>query len=247
MSGRKQVPTAPGSVGGAAERSSSQAIDAFLTDARRLGPATGPRSTDPRLVFALDATMSRQPTWDLACTVQAGMFEAAAEVGGLGVQLVYFRGFAECRASAWIASPKALTNLMVRIDCRGGHTQIGRVLRHVRNEAGRGPVRALVYVGDAMEENADDLCAVAGEIGLLGVKAFLFQEGGDPAATAVFREIARLTGGAHAGFDAGAPGSLAGLLRAAAVYASGGAEGLRRLAGREPEARRLLSGMSPAR
>jgi hypothetical protein len=227
---------------GQVQPSSGAAVDAFLTQAKRLAPATasGPRA---RLVFALDATMSRQPTWDLACRVQGEMFAAAAEVGGLSVQLVYFRGFNECRASRWVVEPRALTDLMTQIGCRGGQTQIGRVLRHVRNETAATPVKALVYVGDAMEEPIDDLCAVGGELGLLGVKTFLFHEGSDPIATRAFQEIARLTGGAYARFDAGAPHALAGLLRAAAAYASGGVAGLERLAAREPDARKLLTAM----
>ena len=217
-------------------------VDAFLTEAKRLGPVAGagPRA---RLVFALDATMSRQPTWDVACRVQGEMFATAADVGGLSVQLVYFRGFEECRSSRWVVEPRALTDLMTRIGCRGGHTQIGRVLRHVRNETANAPVKALVYVGDAMEEPIDDLCAVAGELGLLGVKAFMFHEGSDPVAAHAFQEIARLTGGAYARFDASAPHSLAGLLRAAAAYASGGVAGLERLASRETDARKLLTAM----
>jgi hypothetical protein len=187
--------------------------------------------------------MSRQPTWDLACRVQGEMFETASAVGGLSVQLVYFRGFEECRASRWVIEPRALTDLMAGIACRGGQTQIGRVLRHVRNEAASAPVRALVYVGDAMEEPVDALCAVAGELGLLGIKAFMFQEGHDAAAAAAYAEIARLSGGAYARFDASAPRSLAGLLRAAAAYASGGGDALRRLASREPEARGLIAAM----
>jgi hypothetical protein len=117
------------------------------------------------------------------------------------------------------------------------------VLRHVRKEAEQSPVKAFVYVGDAMEEPIDDLGAAAGELGLLGVKGFMFHEGTDQTAARGFQEIARLTGGAYARFDAGAPHSLAGLLRAAAAYASGGAGALQRLAGGETEARRLLAAM----
>jgi hypothetical protein len=217
-----------------------EAVDRFVAHAGKLGPAPA-GSRRARLVFALDATMSRQPTWDLACRVQGEMFAEAEAVGGLSVQLVYFRGFDECRASRWVVAPSVLTELMARIDCRGGHTQIGRVLRHLRNETVGEPVKALVFVGDAMEEPVDDLCAVAGELGLLGVKAFMFHEGHDRAAEAAFREIARLTGGAYARFDAGAPRSLAALLRAAAAYAAGGVAGLERLAAREEGARRLLA------
>ena len=217
-------------------------IDSFLSQAKQLGPvAEG--GGQARLVFALDATMSRQPTWDLACRLQGEMFETAAGIGGLSVQLVYFRGFDECRSSRWVVQPRALTDLMTQIGCRGGHTQIGRVLRHVKSEAEQNALKAFIYVGDAMEEPIDDLCAAAGELGLLGVKAFMFHEGSDPIAARAFQEIARLTGGAYARFDAGAPQSLAGLLRAAAAYASGGAGALQRLAAGDGEAQRLLAAM----
>ncbi|QRM36179.1 VWA domain-containing protein [Microvirga sp. VF16] len=218
-------------------------IDSFLMEAKRLGPLAGnaPRA---RLVFALDATMSRQPTWDLACRVQGEMFAATSEAGGLSVQLVYFRGFGECRASRWVADPRALTDLMTKIGCRGGQTQIGRVFRHVRTEASQTPLKVLVYVGDAMEEPIDDLCAVAGELGLLGIKAFMFHEGHDPDAARAFREIARLSGGAYAHFDAGAPQALSELLRAAAAYAAGGVEGLTRLTAGSPQARGLLTAIT---
>lgn len=221
-------------------------IESFLQSAREVA-ASGPQPGAGRLIFAMDATMSRQPTWDMACTLQGQMFEAAASLGGLGVQLVYFRGFNECRASGWVGDPRRLTALMSRIDCRGGHTQIGRVLSHVRDEARREPVRAFVLVGDAMEENADDLCALAGELSLIGVKAFMFQEGGDPAAASVFREIARLTGGAYARFDAGSAAQLLDLLKAAASYAAGGRAALQRLAEAEAGARGLLTQMGKGR
>ena len=174
-------------------------IDAFLKEAGKIAP---PAQARGRLIFALDATMSRQPTWDLACELQGEMFDAAAAVGGLSVQLVYFRGIGESRASPFVANARALRDLMVKIDCRGGQTQIRKVLAHVRREAEKRPVAALAYVGDAMEENPDHLCQLAGEIGLLGVRAFMFHEGRDPLAERTFREIARLTGGAYLPFNA---------------------------------------------
>ena len=229
-----------GEQGFAVTRSPSGAVDAFLDRARRVAPA-GPAGGG-RLVFALDATLSRQPTWDLACRLQADMFRAASDIGSLRVQLVYFRGFAECRSSSWIADPAALTSMMIGIRCQGGMTQIGRVLRHVREEARAEPLRAFVLVGDAMEESVDALCAAAGELGLLGIKGFLFQEGHDPVAEGAFREMARLTGGAYARFSAGAADALRDLLRAAAAYAAGGRPALERIAKAGGEdARRLLT------
>jgi len=203
-------------------------IETFLSRASALAPAGG-----GRLIFALDATMSRQPTWDQACRIQADMFREAAAVGGLAIQLVYYRGFAECRASPWIAEPQRLGALMSRIDCRGGHTQIGRVLAHARREHDRAKVAALVFVGDAMEEALDDLCTGAGELGLRNVAAFMFQEGYDPVCEQAFREIARLTRGAYCRFAPGAAHELAELLRAAAAYAAGGLKALAALQARQ--------------
>ena len=227
------------------DRSAPGEIDRFLGAARQLAPlATGQAG---RLVFALDATMSRQPTWDLACSLQARMFEVAAGTGGLAVQLVYFRGLMECRASGWVGVPQRLNGLMSKIVCEGGQTQIHRVLKHVRDEAGTVPVRAFVLVGDAMEENVDALAALAGELGLRGIRGFLFQEGHDRAASAAFAMMARLTGGAHARFDVQAPHSLLELLRGAAAYASGGRDALRKLAGASAEVRGLLTAMDGGR
>jgi hypothetical protein len=207
-------------------------IDAFLNRVQALGPASaaGPRG---RLIFALDATMSRQPTWDSACALQVDMFREAARSGGLDIQLVYFRGFGECRASAWVAASDKLAALMTRIDCRGGHTQIGKVLSHARQEHASRAVQALVFVGDAMEEKHDDLSVAAGELGLLGVPVFLFQEGNDAVAESAYREIARLSRGAYCRFDTGAAHELAELLRAVAAYAAGGRKALAELSARQ--------------
>lgn len=245
MTDRKHVSPQAGPGGIASAPKGDAMVESFLSEAKRLGPVGA--DARPRLIFALDATMSRQPTWDLACRVQGEMFAAADTVGGLSVQLIYFRGFEECRSSRWVIAGRALTDLMGRIDCRGGHTQIARVLRHARNEAAQGPIRALVYVGDAMEEPMDELCALAGELGLLGIKTFMFHEGHDPSAARAFQEMARLSGGVYARFDAAAPRSLAELLRAAATYASGGVDGLRRLADRDAAARGLLASLNAPR
>lgn len=215
----------------------TNAIDAFLDKARSVA---SPNAARGRLIFALDATMSRQPTWDLAQSIQSEMFRATAAIGGLDVQLVYFRGFRECRASTFVSDGAGLGTLMAKISCRGGRTQIGRVLGHTLDEARAKRVGALVYIGDAMEENVDQLAAIAGELGLLGVKAFTFHEGRDPLAKAAFMEIARLTGGAYAAFDASAPRRLAELLGAAAAYAAGGLMELERRAERGEGAAQLL-------
>ena len=106
----------------------------------RVDPARG------RLIFAIDATQSRQPTWDMAAQLQAEMFNAVAAIGGggLNVQLVYFRGFGECVASKWVSDAKSLAGSMTGITCRAGRTQIHKVLNHVRKEHAKQPINAVV-------------------------------------------------------------------------------------------------------
>src|SRR5262249_25150920 len=162
----------------------------------------------------------------------AEMFREAAAVGGLDLQLVYYRGLAECRASSWITEPKRFGELMSRIDCRGGQAQIAKILAHARRENGRRKVAALVFVCDAMEETLDRLCAGAGELALRGVPAF--QEGYDPVCEQAFREIARLTRGAYCRFQPGAALELGELLRAVAACAAGGMKALAALQARSP-------------
>lgn len=222
------------------QRSSGKDISTFLKSASALNPGQS-----GRLVFSLDATMSRQPTWDRACQIQASMFEAVGKTGGLSVQLVYFRGYGECRASKWVMNAGALASLMGGISCRGGQTQIGKVLKHVSRETVKKRVSALVFIGDALEEDIDHLCTLAGKLGVTGTKAFMFLEGNDPLAEAGFREIARLTGGAFMRLGSNSAKELADLLSAVAVYASGGHTALE--ASKNRNARLLLEQMKGSR
>src|SRR5579884_4047885 len=202
-------------------RSRSAEIDAFLDRVKRAPPAR-PEGGRGRLIFALDATASREPSWERACRIQGEMFEATAGLGGLEIQLVFYRGFAECKASRWMTSAAELHRAMRAVFCVGGETQIERVLAHAVAETGRHRVNALVFVGDAMEENVDRLCGLAGRLGLLGVPIFLFHEGGDPIAGAAFRQMAKLSHGAYLAFDQASAERLKELLGAVAVYAAGG-------------------------
>lgn len=206
---------------------------------KKVGQLARPNAgQDGRLLFALDATLSRQPTWDMAMSLQAGMFEAIPADAALQVQLLYFRGLGECRASKWVIDANALKKLMSGIACQGGNTQIGKVFAHARAEHGKRKINAVIFVGDAIEENVDDLSEKAGQLGLLGCPVFFFQEGHDSRVEAAFREFARLTKGAYARFDSSAPQQLAALLKAVAAYASGGRAHLKLQA--SGEARALL-------
>ncbi len=223
--------------------SSSAEVADFIAKMKALQPAAG--AGRGRLLFAMDATMSRAPTWDMALALQSEMFRAVKEIGTLEVQLMYFRGAGEARASRWVSDADALAGLMRQVACHGGFTQIGKVLTQARRESEKAKIAALVYVGDAVEEPIDDLAGRAGELALLGVPAFLFQEGDDANATRAFREIARLTKGAHCRFGPGSAAELRELLTAVAVYAAGGRKALENLLARPggAGARRLLGQM----
>lgn len=201
-------------------QSSQREVEGFIKRMAQIAPrGAGVRG---RLIFALDATASREATWDRAQHLQAEMFEVTRNLGGLDVQLVYYRGFRECKASPWVADAEGLRDRMLAVRCLGGNTQIGRVLVHVLSQTRKQQVNAVVFIGDCFEEDIDSVCATAGELGLQGVRVFMFREGSDPAAARAFPQIARLTGGACCAFDSASASQLRDLLAAVASYAAGG-------------------------
>jgi hypothetical protein len=188
--------------------SNRPALEAFL----RKQTARG------RIIFICDATASRQSTWDRAATLQAEMFRAAAAISSLELQLVYYRA-EECSASGWVTDGQALARLMSGIICRAGETQIGKALTHCRREHAKQKVDAVILISDACEERPEILYAGARE---LGTRLFLFQEGNNAAVAEIYRELARITGGAHCEFDAGSADKLRELLGAVAAFVAGG-------------------------
>jgi len=205
--------------------SRSGEVDAFLRKVAA-APSVRAEAGRGRLIFAMDATASRQPTWDSASHIQAEMFKETAALGGLEIQLVYYRGFGECKASPWVGNSADLLRRMTSVFCLAGQTQIAKVLRHAIKEAKHKKVGALVFVGDCVEEDVDRLGHLAGQLGLLGVPCFMFHEGHDPVARSAFQQIARLSGGAFCPFDASSARQLRDLLSAVAVYAAGGRQAL---------------------
>ena len=214
-------------------------IDTFIAEMTK---SSAPRSSGTgRLIFALDATASRNDTWDMACHLQGDMFKIVASIGGLNVQLVYYRDLSECRSSRWVTDISELTRLMTRIQCRAGRTQIGKILAHAKRETALLKVSALVFVGDACEEDDDELIPAANELGQAGVPVFMFQEGNNRAVEHTFREVTRVTHGAYCRFDSGSAKQLGELLKAVAVFAVGGVAALE--ASKDAAAVKLLGQM----
>ena len=207
------------------QKSSNADIEAFL-DKVAVTPVNAKAGQCGRLIFAMDATASRGPTWDRACQIQAQMFTETAVLGGLEIQLCYYRGYGEFHSSAWQVDANGLLQQMSAVICLGGNTQIEKVLRHASRESLQHRINAVVFIGDCMEEDPDKLYQPAGELGIRGVPVFMFQEGHDPVAERVFKQIARLTSGAYCLFDTHSAQQLRELLSAVAVYAAGGRRAL---------------------
>lgn len=205
-------------------RTTDNDVEAFLKKVATTPPSAAPGRG--RLIFALDATASREPTWDRACQIQGQMFTETAALGGLEIQMAYYRGFGEFKATPWISTSGDLVRRMTAVYCLGGHTQIAKVLKHALAETEGKKVNALVFVGDCVEEDIDHLCNLAGELGMRGVPVFVFQEGSEVVATRAFKQIAKLTNGAHCSFDSSSAKQLRDLLSAVAVYAAGGRRAL---------------------
>ncbi|MDP4796981.1 MAG: VWA domain-containing protein [Rhodospirillales bacterium] len=200
----------------------SSDVEAFLSKVALTPKRAGAAGKRGRLLFAMDATASRQPSWDTAAKIQGQMFTETANLGGLDIQLAFYRGFGEFKVSGWTDQEPELLRLMTSVHCLAGQTQIGKVLQHAVNEAKQGQLNALIFVGDSVEEDIDQLGHAAGALGLLGVPAFVFHEGMDPMAKFAFEQIAKLTGGACMRFDASSAEALRALLAAVAVFAAGG-------------------------
>ena len=200
-------------------------IDAFVRAVERL-PANRTPGSRGRLLFAMDATASREPTWDHACTLQGEMFVAAEALGGLDVRLAFYRGFEEFKVSRWTSDGRELARLMSAVRCLAGRTQIGRLLRYAGEQRRESRLDAVIFVGDCCEEDVDAIGHEAGQLGLLGLPVFVFQEGGDRTASRVFPQIAKLTRGAYCKFDRSSPDQLKRLLGAGAAYAAGGRSAL---------------------
>lgn len=197
-------------------------VDAFLSKVAATPRKIQSGGRRGRLLFAMDATASRQPAWDSAAAIQGEMFRETAALGGLDIQLAFYRGFGEFKVGPWTDNEQALLRLMTSVYCLAGATQIGKVLQHAVNEAKRDRLNAMVFVGDSVEEDVDHLGRIAGELGLLGVPAFVFHEGNDPMAKFAFEQIATLSGGACMAFDRASAEMLKRLLSAVAVFAAGG-------------------------
>lgn len=186
-----------------------------------------------RLGFLIDATGSRAPTWALAQKIQGEMFASAAGYGLMALRLVHFGG-GIVSDHGWKMDARAIAEIMKRVTCRTGYTEIVPGLRLFLS----GDLRpqAVILVGDAFEEDVDQLAGLARELKAADIKVFAFIEGENERAANAFRTLAGITGGTFATFGAALP--LRDLCQGVALLTAGGRKALS--TARNEKVRRLL-------
>lgn len=216
-------------------------VDSFLAEVESLPPAARDPGQAARLAFVIDATASRQPTWDMASQVQAEMLDSVQRIGGLEMQVLWFRGFGELKKTPWSRNGLQLARLMSGVSCKAGQTQIERCLRELLRQSGEQQINAAVYVGDCCEEPEAVLFQLAGKLGVINTPLFVFQEGRNARAARIFEQLSARSSGVYCQLDQSSPELLKELLGAVACFATGGKRALKSLPpAKHKEARYLL-------
>lgn len=182
-------------------------LEQFMAKKRKQQVSTG----RGRLIFALDATQSRAETWSLATKLQSEMLRSVASAT-LDLKVMFFRGD-ECKKTEWTSDSEKLTRSMSKIECRTGYTQIKKILEHALAED---HVSAVIFIGDSLEEDIEELSRLASELGDAQVPVFMFHERDDVMSDEdqneltdeverAFKLIAQKSGGAYFRFGTGSP------------------------------------------
>jgi|TARA_B110000240_G_C13425660_1_gene421476 hypothetical protein len=206
-------------------RSNSLSVQDFLKKSDDLVAQPNSKNSG-RLLFAMDATASREHAWDMACQIQADMFMSTQEIGNLEISLCYYRGYNEFKSFPWSSNASKLHDQMLQVRCLAGHTQIKRTLDHAIQSCVKQKIKAVVLVSDSFEESIDEVGMAAGKLAMLGVPVFVFHEGQDAGAKSAFQHIAQLSNGAYCRFDHNSVAQLKELLCAVASFAVGGFDAL---------------------
>lgn len=204
--------------------STSSAVAKFLTKAQAIKRIA---KAQTHIVFSLDATASRAPTWQRAQSLHEALFDVASETSGLSLQLCYFKGIASFYASPWVVTAEGLRRELSEVSCEGGITQLRRLLEHcLAQQPDSTSLKAIIFIGDAVEEDPNTLNDLAVRCRLANRPLYIFQEGSDPRAKAIFASMAMLSGGAHIALGENSADQLRQFLQSVIRLATGGRKAL---------------------
>ncbi len=188
-------------------------------------PADTAAPLRPRLIFAVDATASREPAWTAARQVTDVLVKALP--GALDVALAVHGGSRVHTFTAFTSDANTLRDRAAGVSCVAGTTRLLPILSASLKHPS---VRVVIYIGDVFEENLQRGRHIADAMGAQNTKLIVLHDTADPAArrdAEVFWDLAKRTGGCVLPFDAAASGRLRDILSAVAVYAVGGEKLLR--------------------
>jgi len=216
----------------------------------KLYPTPSRAAVEPRvagkrgkLLFAIDATASREPAWEAAKQLTDSFFDAVP--GMIDIGLAAYGGNRVHTFTPYVADARRLRRLASGISCRAGYTQLLPILRRVVET---GDVGVVLYITDAFEEDATTAARLAEMLKAKGTRVIVLFDGwSDSEARAVFEDLAARTGGAVLPFEASAIERLKGLIAAAAVLAVGGEVLLAAKSNSLPGATLLLEYLKSAR
>ena len=185
-----------------------------------------------RLMFALDATASREPTWAIARDLQAKMFREAAPIGRLDCPAGLLSG--RRVPSVEMGVKRGATRATDEPDRLSGRLYADWQGPRACTSRDRESRQSRHWYSSATpwKRTSSTLAAMAGKLGTQGVPIFLFQEGRDAAVRSAFRLLALKSGGAYFEFNPDASRAVEQLseqLNAVARLAVGDAEALERI------------------
>ncbi len=193
----------------------------------------------PKLLFSMDATASRQGSWDVAQQITSSMFDVIP--GGLKIALAHHSGGELGHVTAFRDDPAFFKSEIAKVRCRAGETALCEILEEATKIS---RLSTLIYIGDCFEESLERAKALSEELKEKKVPCFMFIEGRDPMAQSAFNLIAEITGGAVFPFELEAVIHIKEKLDAIAAYAAGGIKMLTAKRAELPGAQALLSALS---
>jgi len=175
------------------------------------------RARRPRLVFAFDATASRADTWASAQKITSKTFSVIP--GALDVALAVHGGDSLHTFTEFSADVDEFRQHAAAITCVSGTTQLCEIMARTLDAGG---VRVLSYIGDAFEEDVDEVMGLSDRFKLRGIPVVLLADQAEDDTLAVYRAIADRTGGAVLDFRASKLRVMGEMLVGVATLAIGG-------------------------
>ncbi len=141
-------------------------------------PVEAGASGGPRLIFAVDATASREPAWTAARRVTDALVKALP--GELDVALAVHGGSRVHTFTAFTKDAATLRDRAAGVACEAGLTRLLPILSaSLKHQA----VRVVVYIGDVFEESLNQGRRLADAMGAQGTKLIGTARYGGPSIT----------------------------------------------------------------